>query len=172
MKKLFYMVVAAATLLGAAACGNKADNKAEQEAQEVTVVGEATDGVATLTDDNLFRPDSKVALPIVLDFNATWCVPCKKLTPAYHQVAEQFPGKVGFYSVDIEANPETAKAFNIESVPTVVILMPNGTSQRHVGLGDFIAGSLQESELGATPDSVLTPIIAEHLESMVSAQLK
>ncbi len=173
MKKIFYLLMASAIVAGFTACGSKAENKTEEEAEtqaEINVPN-AYEGVINLENDSLFRPTTEVAIPTVLDFNATWCVPCKKLTPAYHIVADEYKGQVAFYSVDIEANPETATAFEIESVPTVVILLPNGTMQRHVGLGDFVEGSIKPDEVGAAPDSILTPIIADHLKRMVADEM-
>lgn len=166
MKKIYSLMMGAALLMGATACGSKTENKTEEQAetQDEIVVSRA-EGVIKLTDDNLFRPTTEVAQPTVLDFNAVWCVPCKKLTPAYDQVAAKYPGTVAFYSVDIDNNQETAKAFGVESIPTVIIMMPNGVVERHVGLNDFLEGS--DLPADATNEQ-LTEVIAQHLDAMIA----
>lgn len=94
--------------------------------------------VKSLTNDNLIRPDSKVKKVTILDFNATWCVPCKKFTPAFHEAAKQYGGSMDFYTVDVDQNPQTAAAFNATSIPLVVILRPDGTSRQFVGTQDIL----------------------------------
>lgn len=89
--------------------------------------------VVKLDNDNAIRPDTKVDKITVLDFNATWCGPCKQLTPVFDQAAKAFANKAEFVSVDIDANPQTATAFGVEAVPTVVIMTPDGKTQRYVG---------------------------------------
>lgn len=131
---------------------------------EATVEETATtvdvQGVIDLKDDNKFRPNQKVDQVTVLDFNAVWCVPCKKLTPALHLAADSIKD-VAFYSVDIDSLPATKAAFAVENVPTVVILTPNGETKRVEGLGDFLKGANTDT------DTDLTPIIYANLKEMV-----
>jgi thioredoxin 1 len=144
-----FIYVAAVTLIGAmaTACSNGSSSKSatestdsvDAEAVEVPSDDELpTPPVANLQDDNLIRPDKAVDDVVFLDFNATWCVPCKKFAPAFESTAEKYNGKAKFYSVDIDVNPETAKAFGVESVPTLVILKKDGTVDRYVGIGDLL----------------------------------
>lgn len=88
--------------------------------------------------DTQIRPDMKVLRPTVIDFNATWCGPCRLFGPAFDAVAEKYFNKADFYSIDTDVYPETATAFQINAIPTVVIIKPDGTVQTHVGLGDFL----------------------------------
>ena len=101
-------------------------------------VKEVAGGVEELTNDNAYRPDTKVKQLTVLDFNATWCGPCKMLAPVFDATAKQFGGKVKFVSIDIDKLPETAQAFRIEAVPTVVLLKPDGKAIRYVGTQDLL----------------------------------
>lgn len=169
MKKTFYAIVMAVAAFGFTACsGTSSENKAaEAEQTESTVAQPAeaapAEDVVTLTDDELFRPGKAPEVLTVLDFNATWCVPCKKLTPAYHEAAAQLGDKVKFYSVDIDNNPATKEAFDVKSVPTVVILSPNGAVEAFVGLGPFVG------EGGVDGD--LTPVILKSLMEKINKYL-
>lgn len=146
MKKL--LIIAAAAALALAGC-NKA-HKAEEVAADQTakaediMTGTSTGTVEDLTNDSIFRPDTKVDRLTVLDFNATWCGPCKELTPVYHQAAAEFP-EVRFVSVDVDRNHATADAFHIEAVPTVIFLKPDGTSEQFVGTQDLLPYSTFEA---------------------------
>jgi thioredoxin 1 len=73
-------------------------------------------------------------LPVVLDFGATWCGPCKKLEPILDDLAGQYAGKVRILKVDVGEAPGTAQKFGVMSVPTVVFLKGGATVHRFVGL--------------------------------------
>lgn len=102
--------------------------EAQAEA-EVEAPAAAAEAVVTLSDDARYTPSTKVERPTLLDFNAVWCGPCRQFAPTFHAVAEKFAGKADFISVDTDANPTTATAFGIQVIPTVVILMPDGSSR-------------------------------------------
>jgi len=55
--------------------------------------------------------------PVVVDFNATWCRPCVKLSPILQQLANDYRGEVDFYSIDVDDNPDVAAAFQVRSIP-------------------------------------------------------
>lgn len=143
MLKRIMMMATVAMLTGALyACGSRSgsESTSSQPAETAAPADESRaikEGLVKLADDNAIRPGKAVAYPTVLDFNATWCVPCRKLTPAMEAAAQKYQGKIEVYAVDIDANPETAKAFNVQSVPTVVLITPDGKTQTHVGLQDF-----------------------------------
>lgn len=62
----------------------------------------------------------------IIDFNATWCVPCRKFAPTFEAVANKYKGQVEFESVDIDENPTLAHTYGVESIPTVVFLDKDG----------------------------------------------
>lgn len=106
--------------------------------------GEPSGAVAAdneLVDDNFFSPDTKVTNLTVFDFNATWCGPCKAFKPAFDEIAERYGSKARFVSVDIDKCPNTAEAFKITAVPTVILMKPDGGLLRFEGTGDLLPGS-------------------------------
>jgi len=93
---------------------------------EVTVINQAQ--FAELIADwkqTTFNQHNNI--PVVVDFNATWCGPCRKLAPELKAVAEHYGGKVKFYSIDTDKNPDIARAFGIRSIPFLLIVPTSGT---------------------------------------------
>lgn len=146
-------IAAVIALMTLASCGNKTAENTNEKAEEAATealntandainkaadaVAEATGSVIELTDDEAYRPATAVETPVILDFNATWCGPCKMLTPVFKAAAEKYNG-VKFVSVDIDKMTQTATAFGIEAVPTVVILAPGKEPARYVGTDDLL----------------------------------
>ena len=75
------------------------------------------------------------AAPLAMvDFWASWCGPCKMLSPAVEALAEQYEGKVLVAKVNVDEEPELARAFGVMSIPTVVFLKNGREFDRKVGL--------------------------------------
>lgn len=122
--------------------------------------GSAEKKTATAAD---VRPGVEYAQPTVLDFNATWCIPCKKLTPAFEQAKEQLAGKVNFMTVDIDQYPETAKAFGVEAVPCVVYIDAAGKATTYPALTDFVSQE-QLADTLLSADDITGIILASIME--------
>lgn len=69
----------------------------------------------------------------VIDFSATWCGPCKMLAPVLEEVSEELDGKVAFYNVDVDENPELAMKFSITNIPALVVLKNGEKVDQQVG---------------------------------------
>ena len=108
----------------------------------------ASDKIIVLTDDNFAEKIKTENLPIVIDFWATWCGPCKAVAPAIDQLADEMDGQIKFAKVNIEESPNVAGEYGIMSVPTFVILK-NGEK---VGA---ITGALAKSKLKAKIEEIL-----------------
>jgi len=71
--------------------------------------------------------------PCIIDFYATWCGPCKMVAPILEDLAKEYDGKIYIYKVDVDAEPEIAGAYGIQSIPTLFFCPMNGTPQMAQG---------------------------------------
>jgi len=81
-------------------------------------------------DSEVLRSD----VPVLVDFTATWCGPCKALAPIVEKVADEFAGKVKVGKLDIDLSPEVTKKYGVRSVPTVLVFKGGQKIGQHVGL--------------------------------------
>ncbi|MEV4348984.1 thioredoxin [Actinoplanes sp. NPDC049596] len=86
--------------------------------------------------------------PVLVDFWAEWCAPCKKVDPLLNEIATEMGDKVRIVSINIDENPETTRAYRVMSVPTLTI---------------FKGGEAVNSVTGAKPKSALVNFIESAL---------
>ena len=89
--------------------------------------------------------------PIVVDCYADWCGPCRKLAPTVEELAAEYDGQVIFYKLNVDNAKELARALQITSIPTLLLIKPNTPPQRSVGLVD------KATLTKAIDDFLLTP---------------
>jgi thioredoxin 1 len=101
------------------------------------------------TSDSTFSQDVlKSDQPVLLDFWAEWCGPCKMIAPILDEIATEYQGKVKIAKLNIDENPQTPPKFGIRGIPTL-ILFKNGTVEAQK------VGALSKSQLSAFLDSNL-----------------
>ncbi|MBL7688919.1 MAG: thioredoxin [Bdellovibrionaceae bacterium] len=71
--------------------------------------------------------------PVIIDFYATWCGPCKRLAPVLDELAQEYDGKVDIFKVDTDQEQELAGLFEIRSVPSILFIPKNGAPQMAAG---------------------------------------
>lgn len=76
--------------------------------------------VMTLDTSNFRREVLESDTPVIVDFYADWCAPCKQIAPAMEVLSDKWEGIVRFAKVDIDAHPEIARGYNISSIPAVL----------------------------------------------------
>jgi len=86
-----------------------------------------------LGDANFDAVTGKTELPVVVDFWAAWCGPCRVMAPQFAQAARELKGRALFVKVDSDANPRTAARFAIRSIPTMVMLRGGAEVKRQSG---------------------------------------
>ncbi len=81
----------------------------------------------TITDQNFQKDVLESELPVVMDFWAPWCMPCRMVSPIIEQLADEYKGRVVVGKMNVDENPETSSQFGVMSIPTVM-LFKNGKS--------------------------------------------
>lgn len=86
----------------------------------------------TITDAN-YESIMAEGLPLVIDFSATWCGPCKKIAPNIAELADEYAGKVNIGKCDVDENDALTSKFGIRNVPTVLFIKDGEVVNKHVG---------------------------------------
>lgn len=140
MKLSKFLPILATAALVMQSCGNSAtsDKEKDNSATGDAIAKVAETPAVTVIEANGQLPESSDKL-VVIDFNATWCGPCRQFAPNFESVADKYRGQASFYSVDVDQNPALAAQFNIQSIPTVVYIQPDGTTSSTMGYMDAAA---------------------------------
>jgi thioredoxin 1 len=108
----------------------------------------ATEQVQTLTDGNFDDTVLKSAAPVLVDFWAEWCGPCKRLAPTVDALAADYAGKVTFGKLNVDENPNVSFKFQIRGIPTLLL---------------FKDGQVVESVVGLAQKDDLKKVIDKHI---------
>ncbi len=108
-----------------------------------------------LTDANFEEEVLKSELPVLVDFWAPWCGPCRMVAPVVEELAEEYDGRVKFVKVNIDDNVQTAVTYGIRSIPTLLVF--KGGQQVDEVIGFRPKGDLQRSLENALTQDTLIP---------------
>ena len=94
----------------------------------------ASANLKTFTDPDFEAEVLRSPLPVLLHFAASWCGPCKALSPIVERIADDFAGKIKVGKLDIDDAPETARKYNVRSVPTCIVFQNGEKRGAQAGL--------------------------------------
>ena len=90
--------------------------------------------VTEADDTNFDREVLQADRPVLVDFSATWCAPCRKLEPIVHEIADSYAGKLKVVKVDVDRAPSIAAKFRVLSVPTMLLVKDGTVREQMTGL--------------------------------------
>ena len=134
MKKLILASIMLVALL--TACGEKTkENSTQEQRKSGTIHLNKADFLAKVTNFETNPTEWKYLgdKPCIIDFYATWCGPCKTVAPILEELASEYEGKIYVYKVDVDAQPEIAAAYGIQSIPTILFCPMTGNPQMTQG---------------------------------------
>jgi thioredoxin 1 len=108
----------------------------------------ASANVLTITEQNFDTEVLGSDVPVLVDFWATWCGPCRAVAPIVEQLGTEYDGKAKVGKVDVDANRALAMKFNISSIPTIMV---------------FKGGKVVEQVMGARPKPVMSAMLDKHV---------
>lgn len=93
--------------------------------------------VKELSDSDFETTVQGSKVPVLVDFSATWCQPCKALAPTIDAVSDEYSGKLNVYKVDIDRSPNVTGQFGIQGVPTCILFKSGQEVDRFMGNQDL-----------------------------------
>ena len=92
-----------------------------------------SDGIVTLTDATFDETVKSSSTPVVVDFWAEWCGPCKMIAPVLEEIAVEHEGALTIAKVNVDDNPDAAFRFGVMSIPTLIVFQDGEPAKRLVG---------------------------------------
>jgi thioredoxin 1 len=108
----------------------------------------AAENVQTFTDGNFDDTVLKSGAPVLVDFWAEWCGPCKMIAPILDEIAQEYQDRVRIAKLNIDENPQTPPKFGIRGIPTLIL---------------FKNGTVEAQKVGALSKSQLATFLDQHL---------
>ncbi|BCX89387.1 thioredoxin 1 [Methylomarinovum tepidoasis] len=112
------------------------------------VVTRVSDAIVHVTDDNFEEEVLKSKLPVLVDFWAEWCGPCKMIAPILDQIAEEYQGRLKVAKLNIDESPKTPQHYGVRGIPTLML---------------FKDGEVEATKVGALAKSQLEAFLEQNL---------
>jgi len=109
----------------------------------------ASEHITNVSDDSFDSDVLNASGPVLVDFWAPWCGPCKQIAPILDEVADEMQGKITVAKINIDDNPNTPGKYGVRGIPTLML---------------FRDGNVQGTKVGAINKAKLVELIAEHLD--------
>lgn len=106
--------------------------------------------VHSVNDLNFDREVISSDVPVLVDFTATWCGPCRQIAPLVDQLADEYAGRAKVVKLDIDESPSTAQKYRIRGVPTILV---------------FKSGQVVQQQVGMAPKTVLASMLEKSLHA-------
>jgi thioredoxin 1 len=104
--------------------------------------------ILDISDDTFEEEVLKSELPVLVDFWAVWCAPCKMIVPTLEHLAQNYKEKLKVFKINIDENMKVSAKFGIRSIPTLLL---------------FKGGELKETIVGALPQDKIIDVISKHI---------
>jgi len=105
--------------------------------------------VQPVEDGTFEREVLQSTTPVLIDFWATWCAPCRAIAPVVEEIAKEYAGRLKVVKMDVDANPETPTRYGVRGIPNLII---------------FAGGEVKEQIIGAVPKAHLVRAIGKVLD--------
>ena len=135
MKKILFFVIVALVSIGANAQMRLIDN--DDRVIDTVYTVHPIDQIEfkeVIADWGAHDWDLISPRPVVVDFYADWCMPCRRLAPILREIAQHYNGEVDFYRINVDKNPDIAAAFQVRNIPMLLICPIDGEPKTVIGL--------------------------------------
>ena len=109
---------------------------------------QVSDNITHVTDSDFDAQVLHATTPVLVDFWATWCGPCRAIAPTLEDIAAEYQGRIKVAKVDVDNNQKTAIAYNIRSIPTLML---------------FKDGKVAGTQMGAVPKAAIARFVEQAL---------